>query len=239
MGRPGLHSRVIADGYRRGDPAYQRITVALFAAGMTTFVAIYAAQAGLPELAREFDLTPAGAALAVSATTGMLALAVTPASVLSERSGRLPVMSASAIASVVVGLLVPLAPTMALLVAGRALQGLTLAGVPATAMAYLAEEVDGGDLGAAMGRYIAGTMVGGLAGRVLAAVALDVTTWRWALEAAALLSPVFTVLLLRSAPRSRRFEPKRSGVRDTVGHLTLAWCVVARARARAHRAVAS
>lgn len=194
----------MADGYRRGDAAYRRITLALFAAGMTTFVAMYAVQAVLPELAAEFVLTPAGATLAVSATTGMLALAVIPASVLSERFGRVRVMSASAVASVVIGLVVPLAPTMGLLVAGRALQGLVLAGVPATAMAYLAEEVAGEDLGAAMGRYIAGTTVGGLVGRVLAAVVLDVTTWRWALEAAALLSLAFTVVFIRTAPHRAR-----------------------------------
>ncbi len=212
-------TQAVPSGYRRGDAAYRRITLSLFAAGMTTFVAMYAVQAVLPELADDFGLTPAVATLAVSATTGMLALAVIPASVLSERFGRVPVMSASAVASVVIGLVVPLAPTMELLVSGRALQGLVLAGVPATAMAYLAEEVDGTDLGAAMGRYIAGTTVGGLAGRVLAAVALDVTTWRWALEAAAVLSLVFTVLFLRTAPPSRRFRVKRHGLRDTVGHL--------------------
>ncbi|MEO7234651.1 MAG: MFS transporter [Lapillicoccus sp.] len=186
---------------------------------MTTFVAMYAVQAVLPQLAADLGQTPAGATLAVSATTGMLALAVVPASVLSERFGRIPVMAASAVASVVIGLLVPLAPSMGVLVAGRALQGIALAGVPATAMAYLAEEVDGADLGAAMGRYIAGTTVGGLAGRVLAAVAVDVTTWRWALEAAALAALVFTVAFLRTAPPSRRFCAQRSGVRDTAGHL--------------------
>jgi YNFM family putative membrane transporter len=207
-------------GYRRGEPSYRRITLALFAAGMTTFVAMYAAQAVLPQLAAEFDLTPAAATLAVSATTGMLALAVIPASVLSERFGRVPVMAASSVACVVLGVLVPLAPTMGVLIAGRALQGLALAGVPATAMAYLAEEVDGGDLGAAMGRYIAGTTLGGLAGRVLAAVAVDVTTWRWALEVAAGLALVFTVAFLRMAPPSRRFHAKRSGLRDTLGHLS-------------------
>ena len=219
MGRSGLHSPVMAGGYRRGDAAYRRITLALFAAGMTTFVAMYAAQAVLPELAAQFSLTPAGATLAVSATTGMLALAVIPASVLSERFGRVRVMSVSAVATVVIGFLVPLAPTMGLLVAGRALQGLALAGVPATAMAYLAEEVAGEDLGAAMGRYIAGTTIGGLVGRVLAAVVLDVSTWRWALEAAAVVSLVFTVVFIRTAPRSRRFRRRQPGPRDTMAHL--------------------
>lgn len=216
-------SRVEPAGYRRGDSGYRRITAALFAAGMTTFVAMYSAQAVLPQLSEEFGVSPAGAALAVSATTGMLALAIIPASALSERYGRTRVMAISALLSALIGVVIPLAPSMEVLVILRALQGIALAGVPATAMAYLAEEVHAGSLGAAMGRYVAGTTIGGLAGRVLASFALDVSTWRWALEIAALISLVFTAWFLRLAPPSVHFRPQRIGVlttaRSVVGHL--------------------
>ena len=134
-------------GYRRGTGGYTRITAALFAAGMATFISMYSAQAVLPQLAREFDVSPATSALAVSATTGVLAFAIVPASILSERFGRIRVMAASALVSALIGLLIPLAHDLGVVLAGRALQGLTLAGVPAVAMAYLAEEVDGRDLG--------------------------------------------------------------------------------------------
>lgn len=211
-------------GYHRGDAGYRRITAALFAAGMTTFVAMYAEQAILPELCRAFAVSPATSALAVSATTGMLALAIIPASVLSERFGRVRVMAASGLISAMLGLLIPFAPTMGTLVALRAVQGAALAGVPATAMAYLAEEVHGRDLGAAMGRYIAGTTIGGLAGRLLTSFALDVTSWRWSLEVAAVVSLVFTGVFLRVAPRSKHFHPQSIGIRRTsrhlLGHLT-------------------
>ena len=139
---------------------------------MATFISMYSAQAVLPQLAREFDVSPATSALAVSATTGVLAFAIVPASILSERFGRIRVMAASALVSALIGLLIPLAHDLGVVLAGRALQGLTLAGVPAVAMAYLAEEVDGRDLGAAMGRYIAGTTIGGLSGRLVAGLAL-------------------------------------------------------------------
>lgn len=206
-------------GYRRGDHGYRRITLALFAAGMATFVAMYAAQAVLPQVAEEFGASPAASALTVSATTGVLALGVIPASVLSERYGRLRVMTVSALASVVIGLIVPLVHSLGLLVALRGLQGAALAGVPATAMAYLAEEVDPAHLGAAMGRYIAGTTLGGLAGRLVASFTLDVQTWRWALEAAAIVALLSTVLMVRLAPRSRFFTPRPVGVRVTAGHV--------------------
>lgn len=210
-------------GYRRGDSGYRRITLSLFTAGMTTFVAMYAAQAVLPALSDAFDVSPAGSALAVSATTGALALAIIPASVLSERFGRVTVMTTSALLTVVVGVLLPWVGSFDVLIVLRAVQGIALAGVPATAMAYLAEEVHAGDLGAAMGRYIAGTTIGGLAGRIVASLTLDFSTWQWALEAAAVVSLAFTLVFVRCAPPSVYFRARPVGIRTTaralLGHL--------------------
>lgn len=206
-----------------GSRDYRRLTGALFAAGMATFMAMYSAQAALPELAAAYAVSPAAATLAVSATTALVALAIIPASALSERFGRVRVMTIGAVSSALVGLLVPLSPTFGVLVAERALQGLLLAGVPAVAMAYLAEEVHRTAIGAAMGRYIAGTTLGGLAGRLVTALALDVVSWRWALALSAVLALAFTVLFIRWAPPSRRFVPHPVGlltlVQNLGGHL--------------------
>lgn len=206
-------------GYRRGERGYVRITSALFAAGMATFVSMYAAQAVLPALSQEYDVSPATSALAVSATTGLLAFSIVPASILSERFGRTRVMAVSALLSAVIGTLLPLTHSMEWLIVARALQGITLAGVPAVAMAHLAEEVAGDSLGAAMGRYIAGTTLGGLAGRLVTSFALDVTTWRWALEVSAAVALVFTGVFVRLAPRSRFFEPKPIGLRASLANV--------------------
>lgn len=214
-------STVQRRGYRRGDAGYARITAALFAAGMATFVSMYSAQAVLPDLSEEFGASPAVAALAVSATTGVLAFAIVPASILSERFGRTRIMVLSALTSALIGVLIPLSHSLEWVLVGRALQGLTLAGVPAVAMAYLAEEVDGASLGAAMGRYIAGTTLGGLAGRLVASFALDVTTWRWALEAAAVVALVFTAVFVKLAPPSRFFAPKNIGPRASAAAMVV------------------
>lgn len=208
-----------ASGHRAGTPQFRRVTLALFAAGMTTFIAMYAAQAVLPQVAATFGATPAASALTVSATTGMLALMVIPVSVLSERYGRLSVMTVSALLSVTVGLILPWVSSLGLLVGLRGLQGIALAGVPATAMAYLAEEVHPDDLGAAMGRYIAGTTLGGLSGRVIASFTLHFETWRWALMVAALVSLGCTAAMVLLAPRSRSFRPRPIGWRTTSKHL--------------------
>lgn len=202
----------------------RRITIALFAAGLTTFASMYSAQALLPSLSATFDATPAHAALAVSLTTGLLAVAIIPMSVLSNRFGRTRMMIGSAVTAGVIGLLLPFSPSLDVLLAGRALQGITLAGVPAVAMAYLAEEIGANGLGTAMGIYIAGNTVGGLGGRLIPAFTLEVASWRWGEAMVGLASAVCAVIFVKMLPPSRNFAPRpldlRTLTRDFAGHLS-------------------
>ncbi|MFI6869094.1 MFS transporter [Nocardia sp. NPDC050406] len=201
----------------------RRIIVALFAAGLTTFASMYSAQALLPSLSAAFGSTPAHTALAVSLTTGLLAAAIVPVSVLSNRFGRTRVMRVSAVTTCAIGLLLPFAPSLEVLLAGRAIQGVALAGVPAVAMAYLAEEIGSAGLGAAMGVYVSGTTVGGLAGRLIPAVALEAASWRWAAALLGALAAACTAWFVHTLPPSRRFTAERVDIRtlagDLVGHL--------------------
>lgn len=210
-------------GHRVGEPGYRRTTLAVFAAGMATFMTLYYVQGLLPVFSEHYGVSPASSALAVSVTTGLLAFAIVPASVLSERYGRIRVMTISAVTATLLGLVLPWSPTFEVLLAGRALQGLLCAGVPAVAMAYLAEEIDGRSLGTAMGTYIAGTTIGGLVGRMIPTLAADLIAWQWALELASLVALVFAVLFARLVPRSTHFVPHhvapRQTLRNLAGHL--------------------
>lgn len=205
--------------HRAGSGGYRRVTAALCSAGLASFAAMYCTQALLPELSAYYRISPAAAALTVSVTTAMLALSIVPASVLSERFGRVTVMCASAAASSVIGLLLPFSPTLGVLLIGRALHGIALAGIPAVAMAYLAEEVHASSLGSAMGRYIAGTTVGGLAGRIVPSLVVDVSSWQVALLVCSLTTLAGTVAFAALVPRSRFFTPKKGGVWSTVSRL--------------------
>ncbi|GAB4587923.1 MFS transporter [Nocardia sp. IFM 10818] len=184
---------------------------------------MYSAQALLPSLSAAFGATPAHAALAVSLTTGLLAVAIIPVSMLSDRFGRTRVMQVSAVTTAVIGLLLPFAPSLETLLTGRAVQGIAVAGVPAVAMTYLAEEIGASGLGAAMGVYVAGTSVGGLAGRLIPAVTLEAASWRWAAAAVAVAAAVCTLWFLKALPESRGFSPRPLGIRtlatDLAGHL--------------------
>jgi MFS transporter, YNFM family, putative membrane transport protein len=201
--------------HQAGSSGYRRVTTALCGAGLASFAAMYCTQALLPALSAYYRISPATSALTISLTTGMLALSIVPASVLSERYGRITVMLISGIASSVIGLLLPFSPTLGILLAGRALQGVALAGIPAVAMAFLAEEVHASSLGSAMGRYIAGTTVGGCAGRIIPSLILGVSNWRVALLVCSLTTMVAMLLFAMLVPRSQFFVPKTVSPRAT------------------------
>ncbi|GAC67925.1 MFS transporter [Gordonia soli] len=212
-----------ADRAVRGTPGYRRITRALFVAGLTTFAAMYGTQALLPELSDDFGVSPAVSAMSVSLTTGMIAVAIIPLAVISERVGRTRVIVWSSIVFTLIGLLLPISPDLTTLLIGRAVQGVALAGVPAVAMAYLADEIDPRALGEAMGRYVAGTTLGGLLGRILPAIVLDFSGWRWALAALAVVTALLTGYLVVRLPSSAHFVAHPMSVRlamtNLAGHL--------------------
>ncbi|MDL5154893.1 MFS transporter [Actinomycetospora termitidis] len=197
-----------APALRRGDPGFRRISVGLLFAGFTTFALLYASQPLLPRLVEVFAISPGTASLSVSVTTGGLALAIVPASALSERWGRRPVMLWSLTAAVVLGLAAAVAPALWLLLVLRALEGAALAGLPAVGMAYLADEIDGGHLGGVMGLYIAGNSIGGFGGRIVVSAINDLTgSWRLALGGIAAVSAACLVVFWLVLPPSRRFTP--------------------------------
>ncbi|MEU4171589.1 MFS transporter [Streptomyces sp. NPDC026665] len=190
-----------------GGPGYRRMSFALFLAGVATFALLYSTQALLPLLSSDFGVSAGEASWTVSAATGGLALFVLPMSALSERFGRRTVMTASLAVAVAVGLLVPFAPSIGALVVLRAIQGAALAGLPASATAYLAEEVRPKALITAIGLFVAGNSVGGMSGRVITGWVAQEWGWRVAVGTIGLIAVVCAVAFRLLLPAPRHFTP--------------------------------
>ncbi|GAA3792378.1 MFS transporter [Streptomyces phyllanthi] len=190
-----------------GGPGYRRMSLALFLAGVATFALLYSTQALLPLVSGDFGATASTASWTVSAATGALALFVLPMSALSERFGRRTVMTASLAVAVTVGLLIPFAPNLSALVALRAVQGAALAGVPASATAYLAEEVRPRALITAIGLFVAGNSVGGMSGRVITGWVAQEWGWRVALGVLGVVAVGCAVAFRLLLPAPRHFTP--------------------------------
>jgi len=199
-----------SDKLRFGSSAFKRTTRAMFIGGFTTFSLLYCIQPLLPIFSREFQISPAMASGAVSAATGTMALMLIPASILADRFGRRPVMNISLALSSVFMLGSALTTAFWQLLLLRALLGLSLAGLPAVAMAYLSEEIEPGSLGRSLGLYIAGNALGGMCGRLFSAMLCEWLSWRFSLVLLGVMGLFAAVEFWRCLPASRHFTPVRT-----------------------------
>lgn len=204
-----MTERVPFAGMRRGSAEYRRASLALFLAGNATFSLLYCVQPLLPEFAREFALAPASASLALSLTSGALAVAVFLAGAIGQAMPRRSLMLGSLALASALNLAAAFIAHWPSLVAARLLEGVALGGVPAVAMAYIAEEMHPTDLVKAMGLYVAGTAFGGMMGRIATGLFTEWGSWRLAMGAMGGLGMAAALGFGLLLPPSRRFVPQR------------------------------
>ena len=199
---------------RRGTPAFLRANIAFFLSAFAIFASLYSVQPLLPVFAAEFGLDAGASSLSLSVTTATLAVSLLFASLVADRLGRKLLMVWAILLTAALGLLLPLAPNWYALLVIRTLMGITLSGLPAVAMVYLAEEMDPDALGFSMGLYIGGTAIGGMAGRLISGVLADWIGWRAALMVLgiAIAAAALAVVLLLPTPHNS--ARTRLGLRD-------------------------
>lgn len=194
-------------GWAPGDPAYRRITVALFLAGLATFALVYCTQPLLPLLADAFGVSPATSTLSLSVTTITMGVALLVYGPLSDALGRLTLMRATLLVAALIAVASAFAPSWGLLLILRGALGFADAGLPAVATAYLREEIHSDWGTAATGLYIGGTAIGGMSGRLLTGLLAQDFGWQWALAGIGAMALVIAVGLGVLLPPARRFTP--------------------------------
>jgi YNFM family putative membrane transporter len=204
-----------------GTPAFWSTARAMFFGGFSTFAMLYGLQPLMPMFSDEFALSPAAASGVVSAATGALALMLIPASLIADRIGRRPLMNAALFTAALLTFACGFVESFSQLLVLRVLLGVVLAGLPAVAMAYLAEEIDSHSLGRSMGLYIAGNGLGGLCGRLMVAALADWTSWRTAMLVLGAVGLLAAFEFWRSLPPSRFFQPSRLSLSGFLAGLRL------------------
>ena len=217
-GSSASSSTTAADRYiRHGTPAFRHANLALFAAGFVTFGLLYCVQPLMPAFSRVYGVSAATSALSLSASTGVLAVAMLFMGGVSDAWGRKPVMVASLLVSSVLVLASAMVPDWSALLLLRMLLGLSLSGVPVVAMTYLGEEMHAESVGLGMGLYISGNAVGGMSGRLIAGVLADFFGWRVSMGAIGVLGLLVGLLFWRILPRSRHFRAQPLRWRSLAG----------------------
>ncbi|MGG0586471.1 MFS transporter [Priestia megaterium] len=203
----------------RGTPAFKKVNLALFAGGFSTFAILWGTQPLLPEISREFQVSPATSSLVLSSTTIALAASMLISGSLSEVFGRKPIMTLSLALSSILSMLTALSPDFHLLLLTRVLQGVVLAGLPAVAMAYLGEEIESKSLGMAMGLYISGNSIGGMSGRIIAGILTDYINWHAGLIGIGIITLISSFIFWLLLPPSSNFTPKKLELKPLIKSL--------------------
>jgi YNFM family putative membrane transporter len=194
-----------------GSTAFRRANLALFCAGFSTFSLLYCVQPLLPVFSSHFAISPALSSMSLSCTTFFLALSIFAVGLRAERFSRKQLMTCSLLLSSLLTLIAACLPNWTSMLLIRSLLGMALGGVPAVAMAYLAEEMHPEGLGLAMGLYIGGTAFGGMAGRFITGLVVDFFSWRVAMGTIGVLGLLSAGLFALMLPPSSQFVPRAGG----------------------------
>ena len=207
----------------RGDDAppsgrreLRRLNVAMLCAALAAFGLLYSTQALLPPIGATFAVGPTAASLTVSAATGALALAILPLSSLAESVGRVRVMRGGLFLACACTFVTAAAPTFWVLLVARGLVGTSLAAVVAVAVAHLGDEVRPAELGTAIGVYVAGNTVGGIAGRLVPGLVEETGSWRTGVTFLAGVALVASVAFSMLLPPARGASATASGPAEHV-----------------------
>ena len=194
------------DYIKKGTMNFRKANLALFAGAFSTFANLYMTQPVLPTLSKFFNISPATASLSLSLTTAALAFSMLIVGSLSEAWGRKPIMTFSMVAVAILTFLIAFSPNYHMLLTLRVIQGIVFAGLPAIAMAYLGEEIEPASLGAAMGLYISGNSIGGLAGRIIMGTVSDLFNWRIGMLTIGTISLLVAIAIYFLLPASKHFK---------------------------------
>lgn len=156
----------------------QPVALALFIAGFAGFSLLYAIQPLLPQLAAEFQQSAANTSWLLSISMLTLVLSMLGNSLLSTIISQERLIMFAVTATAVATLGCGLSQSFYQLLGMRALLGLALGGLPALALTYLHQSTDPAQRGKNAGLYIAGTALGGMTGRLVAASLTEWMTWR-------------------------------------------------------------
>ena len=187
----------------------RRRSLGVMAAGIATFLNMYAIQAVLPLIATDFAASAQAAAWGITATLVAVAGVAPFVGSISDMLGRKRLIVGAAMALVAPCVLAALAPSLIWLVVWRFVQGLTLPFIFTVTIAYVGDETEGADTVRLAGTYSVGTIIGGFAGRMLTGLIAEQAGWRVAFLVLAGLTAVAAALIAVLLPAEREFHPVR------------------------------
>ena len=162
--------------------------LALFLCGCAAFLNLYATQGILQTLAASFEVSANAAGWSITVTTLAVAITAPFVSRLTGRFEQRTVIAAAALLLALPALMTAYANSFAELLVWRFIEGMLIPVVFATSVAYIGDRWRGATVTEITSLYVAGTVLGGFAGRFVTGVVTEYVGWREAFELLAVLS---------------------------------------------------
>ncbi|WP_176040971.1 MFS transporter [Burkholderia stabilis] len=176
--------------------------IAFFLCGFAAFLNLYSTQGILHELAAAFGVSAERAGQGVSATTTAVAIIAPFVGMLAARIERRTAISLAAIAVALPIVWSAHAASFASFLGARFAAGLVMPFVFALSIAYIGERFDRGTSAEISALFVAGTTLGGFAGRFATNLMTAIWGWRHALDVIAALCLVTGAAIYASLPAS-------------------------------------
>jgi YNFM family putative membrane transporter len=206
--------------------------LALFLCGCAAFLNLYATQSILQTLAASFHVSANAAGWSITVTTLAVAITAPFVSRLTACFEQRTVIALAALLLAVPALMTARADSFIELLAWRFIEGMLIPVVFATSVAYIGDRWSGGTVTEVTSLYVAGTVLGGFAGRFVTGLMTEYVGWREAFELLAVLSLMvggFIQFLLPANPaRVVRAAASRASVltRPLLAAYAVGFCVL-------------
>ncbi|MWJ29409.1 MFS transporter [Halomonas sp. ZH2S] len=199
--------------------AWWRATLALCLGSFLVFINLYAPQPLLPELRQVYGVSTLGVNLVMSVATLSLAFSLLVFGPLSDAIGREGIMRLTLLLAGLCSLALAFAPSFEALLMLRLVQGFVLGGLPAVAIAWMADEFERPALLSAVGLYIGANSLGGISGRVIGGSVAEIGGPMAGFLTVGGLTLVGGVVFWRLLPMSQAFVPRRFELNRALGDL--------------------
>lgn len=201
-----------------GTAIFWRANTALLIGSFMVFANVYVTQPLLPMISRHFSISALEANASFTITTFVLGLSLLIFGPLSDALGRKWLILFTMSGVVVTTFTLAFVSGYQELLILRGVQGFFLAGLPAIAIAYLAEEFRAEAMTIAVGLYIAGNSIGGIAGRLLGGFLGELQDVSETFLIMAIISFICLLVFAYLLPNSKQFRAKPLNIKTILAN---------------------
>ncbi|WP_337926738.1 MFS transporter [Paenibacillus caui] len=199
-----------------GSKKHVRAAVCMLLGSIVSFAIMYSPQPLISLFSEKYGISPSAASASISLTTIALAVSLLFVPALSGFWGRKKMMSLSLLLTSLFAIVSVLVDSFEYFLVFRLLEGISIAGFPSIAMAYLNEEFSPRTVGRVMGIYVGGTAIGGFFGRIVIGTLTDLFNWQTAMLIMGVISLLFSLWFWRYLPASTHFTSKKVSIAEWV-----------------------